>query len=96
MSDVDNISDREARILLAHFLHYLPQSDVEGARGISRNTIGREYPGIYNRLCGREIVVTTWPHEREKLEAELDGLRRFQQRVIDERARAALDERDPS
>lgn len=74
--DLDALTPREKDVLLTHFFHYLPQTAHAEAGENNRDTIAREYPGIYNRLCGREIVETTFPHERAERDGELDGLRR--------------------
>ena len=58
MSDVDRLSDTEKGILLSWFLYYMPSgmgAEPEPTKA-TRANIMREYPRIYNKLYGREIV----------------------------------------
>lgn len=54
--NLDKLSTLDKDTLIRFFLHYMPMEQ--------RGKLGREYPAIYNRLHDREIVKTTWPHER--------------------------------
>jgi hypothetical protein len=63
-ADVERLPSFDKDILLAWFLHHLPmghdrnpdgsaQSDATKA---TRYELMREFPSLYNRRCGREIV----------------------------------------
>jgi len=70
---LDHLTEFEKDLLLQHFLHHLPQRSADPAGKNNRATIGREYPGIYNRLYGREIVAARFPHEQASVEELPDG-----------------------
>lgn len=61
------LTEREKDILLGHFFHYLPQSADARAGWNNRHHIAKEYPGIYNRLCGQSVVVAEFHHERDQV-----------------------------
>jgi len=48
MSDIDNLTFFEKDLLLSHFLYKMETN--------MRREIMEQYPAIYNKLCGREIV----------------------------------------
>lgn len=75
----DNLSCHEKEVLLRHFFHFLKMED--------RQKLMATYPAIYNKACGREIVVvlniasisadfaSDAPGDRTKREAALAGIR---------------------
>jgi hypothetical protein len=56
-SDIDNLNSFDKDLLLRWFLHYMPMGHAgKDLTGATRTELMREYPALYNRLCGREIV----------------------------------------
>jgi hypothetical protein len=63
-SDIERLTSFDKDILLAWFLHYLPMGHDRNPDGsarpdetkATRYELMREFPSLYNRLCGREIV----------------------------------------
>ena len=61
---IENLSTTERDILLRWFLHYMPVGKSDGAAGLpdadatkaTRFEFMRQFPAIYNRLAGAEIV----------------------------------------
>jgi len=58
--DIDNLTSFEKDLLLRWFLYYLPMGG-DGAEPTfaTRREFMVQYPAIYNKLAGREIVKVT-------------------------------------
>jgi hypothetical protein len=62
MCNVENLNSFEKNVLLNWFLHYLPMGSPDGqpeATKATRFEFFRQFPAIYNKLVGREIVRVT-------------------------------------
>ncbi len=55
--DIDNLDSEEKDILLRWFLFYMPMgSNGPEATKATRTEFMRQFPAIYNKLAGKEIV----------------------------------------
>jgi hypothetical protein len=56
--DLESLNSFERDTLLRWFLHYMPMGSDSPAKltATTRYELMRQYPAIYNKLAGREIV----------------------------------------